>query len=135
MLAVRNDANAVRASADGDYHVFSVDKLGRQLVTSAPRGQRVKNAITLTTTTETTLLSAGGASIFNDITKLLIANTSGTKIVSPLADTTYALACTDVSDSVRVYVAAGMFDHSGVTPASCKSRIALVMKNSGLRAV
>ena len=88
MLAVRNDANAVRASADGDYHVFSVDKLGRQLVTSAPRGQRVKNAITLTTTTETTLLSAGGASIFNDITKLLIANTSGTDVRVDFRDAT-----------------------------------------------
>ena len=88
MLAVRNDANAVRASADGDYHVFSVDKLGRQLVTSAPRGQRVKNAITLTTTTETTLLSAGGASVFNDITKLLIANTSGTDVRVDFRDAT-----------------------------------------------
>lgn len=88
MLAVRNDANAVRASADGDYHVFSVDKLGRQLVTSAPRGQRVKNAITLTTTTETTLLSAGGASVFNDITKLLIANTSGTDVRIDFRDAT-----------------------------------------------
>ena len=88
MLAVRNDANAVRASADGDYHVFSVDKLGRQLITSAPRGQRVKNAITLTTTTETTLLSAGGASVFNDITKLLIANTSGTDVRVDFRDAT-----------------------------------------------
>ena len=88
MLAVRNDANAVRASTDGDYHVFSVDKLGRQLVTSAPRGQRVKNAITLTTTTETTLLSAGGASVFNDITKLLIANTSGTDVRVDFRDAT-----------------------------------------------
>lgn len=88
MLAVRNDANAVRASADGDYHVFSVDKLGRQLVTSAPRGQRVKNTITLTTTTETTLLSAGGANVFNDITKLLIANTSGTDVRIDFRDAT-----------------------------------------------
>ena len=88
MLAVRNDANAVRASADGDYHVFSVDKLGRQIVTSAPRGQRAKNTITLTTTTETTLLSAGGASIFNDITKLLIANTSGTDVRVDFRDAT-----------------------------------------------
>lgn len=88
MLAVRNDANAVRASADGDYHVFSVDKLGRQLVTSAPRGQRVKNVITLSTTTETTLLSAGGASVFNDVTKLIIANTSSTDVRVDFRDAT-----------------------------------------------
>jgi len=88
MLSVRNDANATRASADGDYQAISTDKLGRQIVTTAPRGQRVKNAITLTTTTETTLLSAGGASIFNDITKLLIANTSGTDVRVDFRDAT-----------------------------------------------
>lgn len=88
MLSVRNDANAVRASADSDYQAISTDKLGRQIVTSAPRGQRAKNAITLTTTTETTLLSAGGASVFNDITKLLIANTSGTDVRVDFRDAT-----------------------------------------------
>lgn len=88
MLVVRNDANAVRASADGDYQALSVDKLGRPIVTTAPRGQRVKNTITLSTTTETTLLSAGGASIFNDITKLIIANTSGTDVRVDFRDAT-----------------------------------------------
>lgn len=88
ILSVRNDANAVRASADGDYQAVSTDKLGRQIVTTAPRGQRVKNAITLTSTTETTLLSTGGASVFHDLTKLIIANTSGTDVRVDFRDAT-----------------------------------------------
>lgn len=88
ILSVRNDANAVRASADGDYQAVSTDKLGRQIVTTAPRGQRAKNAITLTSTTETTLLSAGGSGVFHDLTKLLIANTSGTDVRVDFRDAT-----------------------------------------------
>lgn len=88
MLVVRNDANAVRASTDGDYQALSVDKLGRPIVTTAPRGQRAKNAITLTSTTETTLLAAGGASVFHDLTKLIIANTSGTDVRVDFRDAT-----------------------------------------------
>lgn len=88
MLVVRNDANAVRASTDGDYQALSVDKLGRPIVTTAPRGQRAKNAITLTSTTETTLLSAGGASVFHDLTKLVIANTSSTDVRVDFRDAT-----------------------------------------------
>lgn len=88
ILSVRNDANAVRASADGDYQAVSTDKLGRQIVTTAPRGQRAKNAITLTSTTETTLLSAGGSGVFHDLTKLLISNTSGTDVRVDFRDVT-----------------------------------------------
>lgn len=88
MLVVRNDANAVRASADGDYQALSVDKIGRAIVTTAPRGQRVKNAITLTSTTETTLISTGGASVFHDLTKLIISNTSGTDVRVDFRDAT-----------------------------------------------
>ncbi len=64
------------------------DLQGRQIIRSnVPRGLRIKNTITLTTTTETTLLAAA-ASTFHDLTKLWVANTSGTAVRVDFRDTT-----------------------------------------------
>jgi len=64
------------------------DLQGRQIIRSnVPRGLRIKNTITLTSTTETTLLAAA-ASAFHDITKIIISNTSATAVRVDFRDTT-----------------------------------------------
>lgn len=65
------------------------DKLGRLLSGGwAPRELRPTNAITLTSTTETTLLAAGGAGIFRDLTALILTNTSATGVRVDFRDAT-----------------------------------------------
>jgi len=74
------------AALDRVKSVF--DLQGRQIVrANAPRGLRVTNTITLTSTTETTLLAAA-ASTFHDLTKLWISNTSATAVRVDFRDTT-----------------------------------------------
>src|SRR4030067_1068546 len=64
-----------------------VDLQGRQIVrANAPRGLRIKNTITLTSTTETTLLAAAAAP-FHDLTKLWSCNTPATAVRVDFRDT------------------------------------------------
>ena len=75
-------------SAALDRVKATFDLQGRQIVrANAPRGLRTKNAITLTSTTETALLAAA-ASTFHDLTKLWISNTSATGQRVAFRDTT-----------------------------------------------
>jgi len=60
-----SDATAVRAI---------YDKSGKQVVVPAIRELVVKNNITLTNTSETTLLAAGAAGVYHDITHLTMSN-------------------------------------------------------------
>jgi hypothetical protein len=74
---------------DGDVVRVRADKSGRTIVThSAAREQVTQNNITLTTTTETTLLAAGGAGVFNDVTAIIVSNTSGTAVRVDFRDAT-----------------------------------------------
>jgi len=73
--------------ADGDRVDASYDKEGRKV--TAPHGVReneVRNEITLTTTTETEVLAAGGAGVFLDVTGILVSNTSNTTLRVLLRD-------------------------------------------------
>ena len=64
------------------------DVLGKLVVVmNAPRGRRIRNTITLTLTTETTLLAAA-ASTFHDLTKVTVSNTSATAVRVDFRDTT-----------------------------------------------
>ena len=77
---------SVSAALDRVKALF--DLQGRQIITTnAPRGLRTRNTITLTTTTETTLLTAVAAT-FLDVTKLIISNTSATAVRVDFRDTT-----------------------------------------------
>jgi hypothetical protein len=62
------------AVTDGQRVDASFDKIGKQLVAMAPRERKPTNTISLTTTTETTLLAAGAASVFRDVIYLSISN-------------------------------------------------------------
>lgn len=77
---------SVSAALDRVKAMF--DLQGRQIVrANAPRGLRIKATITLTSTTETTLLAAA-ASTFHDLTKIIISNTSATAVRVDFRDTT-----------------------------------------------
>lgn len=75
-------SNLDRADSYGDL-------LGKLVtVALAVRALIVKNYITLTTTTETTLLTAGGAGNFLDISSMILTNTSATDVRVDFRDTT-----------------------------------------------
>ena len=77
------------AVGDGDAVRMMCDDLGRQVV--APHAQRdrtVHNRITLTSTSETTLIAAGGAGVFRDLVFLSLSNESATEVRVDIADAT-----------------------------------------------
>lgn len=78
------------AVADADRADVVCDDNGQLLVTPvAPRDRVVRSGqITLTTTTETTLLAAGGAGVFRDLTYLKCTNGSATLVRVDLRDAT-----------------------------------------------
>lgn len=77
------------AVADGQRVDLMVTKSGRLItVLGGPRELKVRNAITLTTTTETTLVAAGAAGVFHDIEYILVSNTSSTGVRVDFRDAT-----------------------------------------------
>jgi hypothetical protein len=75
-----SDGQAVRARSDD---------LGRQLVVINQVRDLVTDAtITLSSTTETTIVAAGGAGVFHDATLLVITNTSATAVRVDIRDAT-----------------------------------------------
>lgn len=66
-----------------------MDDLGRQvMILNHVRDLVTRNSITLTSTTETTLLGAGGAGVFHDLTHLFLTNTSTTAVRVDFRDAT-----------------------------------------------
>jgi hypothetical protein len=77
------------AVTDGQLVGLMADILGKLVVrVGASRQLIVQNTITLTTTTETTLLTAGSAGVFLDLTMLIISNTSATAVRVDIRDAT-----------------------------------------------
>jgi hypothetical protein len=80
IVAITNRAVA----ADKASVPMSIDKAGRQIITLiAPRELMVDAAtIIVASTVETTILLAGAAGVFHDLTNLIVANTSavGTRV-------------------------------------------------------
>lgn len=78
------------AVANGDRVNAAFDDVGRQIIIqNAPRDLVVQNSVTLSSTAaETTLLAAGAAGVFHDITCLILSNTSGTPVRLDFRDAT-----------------------------------------------
>jgi len=76
------------AVADADRIDAFFDDLGRQVIVSASRDLVTSNNITLTSTTETTLLAAGGAGVFHDAALITLSNTSSTAVRVDIRDST-----------------------------------------------
>lgn len=83
---VARNANPT-AVANGDRVDATFDLAGRQVVTYADRALVTRSAATtISTTTETTLIAAGGAGVFHDLTMLVITNTSSTAVRVDIRD-------------------------------------------------
>lgn len=77
------------AVSDGQRVGASFDKLGKQVVVGSVRELKGKQTTIITSSTsETTIVTAGAAGVFNDVYKLIIANTSATATEVTIRDTT-----------------------------------------------
>ena len=86
------------AVADADRTDATFDDIGRQVVVlNHVRDLETHAKITLTSTTETTLLSAAGAGIFHDVTKIIITNTSATAVRVDIRDATAGTTVLEVA--------------------------------------
>ena len=87
---IREDTLTSSTTTTGDYINFKADALGRQPVALQQNRTGVKMAtvVTVTNTTETTLVAAGGAGVFNDLTLVACINTSATPVRVDIRDAT-----------------------------------------------
>lgn len=78
------------AVADADRVDATFDDVGRQIVKlDAPRDLQVTQHTTITTSTsETTVLTAGAAGVFHDVTSIILTNTSATATTATIKDAT-----------------------------------------------
>lgn len=74
---VRGDTLAAATSTTGDYSQLTTDVSGILMTAGAPRLLKARQNTTITTTAETTIVTAI-ASTFNDLYGLVLANTSAT---------------------------------------------------------
>lgn len=86
---VARTANPTAVTA-GDRVDLYMDKLGRPVVTPiAPRERVISSGrISLTTTSETTLVAAGAAGVFRDMVMLMLSNESATECRVDIRDVT-----------------------------------------------
>jgi len=72
---------AAISGANGQRVNFMADKVGRSVTTLSPRGMTFVSPTTIASTTETTIIAASGtASVFRDLTQLVLTNSSATAV-------------------------------------------------------
>jgi len=76
------------AVADGQRVNGLFDKVGKMVVAGALRQLKGVQTTTITATTETTIVTAGAAGVFNDLYGLVLANTSATAVNVAIKDAT-----------------------------------------------
>lgn len=77
------------AVTDGQTANFISDKLGKQVVVGSIRDLKANQVTTITSSTaETTIVTAGGASVFLDMYGLIVTNTSATAVNVAIKDVT-----------------------------------------------
>jgi hypothetical protein len=87
-IAAESRTSLRTTTVDGSISRPIVDKVGRTITKNGTiRELQYNNQVTLSSTTETTLIPTGGSSIFTDITDLIISNTSGTGTRIDIRDT------------------------------------------------
>ncbi len=89
MMAGRaNNANPTAVAA-GDVSYINTDLAGRQIVSFSDRALVTRSAtITVTNTTETSVIAAGGSNVFHDITCMVITNVSAVGSRADIRDAT-----------------------------------------------
>jgi hypothetical protein len=89
MGGVGHTANPTAVS-DGQRIASMMDKVGRNVVVQGQVRQLVTTQYTAiaSTVTETTIVTAGGAGVFNDLSSLVITNATATAVSCTLKDST-----------------------------------------------
>ena len=78
---------------DGDVVDTLHDKLGKLIAIPAIRVLKAIQTTTITGTSETTIVTAGGAGIFKDLYRLVVTNTSATATSVTIKDATAGTTC------------------------------------------
>jgi len=73
---------------DGDVVNALHDKLGKRISIPALREVKANQTTTITGTSETTIVTAGGSGVFADLYRLIITNTSATAVTVTIKDAT-----------------------------------------------
>ena len=73
---------------DGDVVNALHDKLGKRISIPALRELKAIQTTTITGTSETTIVTAGGAGVFKDLYRLIITNSSATAVTVAIKDAT-----------------------------------------------
>jgi len=76
------------AVSDGQRQNALFDKQGKLIVNGALRQLKGKQKTSITTTTETTVVTAGGAGVFNDVYAVVVTNKSATTVFVDFKDST-----------------------------------------------
>jgi hypothetical protein len=107
------------AVADSDRVNVMADKVGRQVIFPfAPRDRLGDGGrVTLTSTTETSLVAAGGAGVFRDIIGFVVSNESATPVRVDIAD---GASIGSTTDRVSLTLAASGGGGSIMLPAPLK---------------
>jgi hypothetical protein len=95
------------AVSDGQRVPAMYDKLGKAITAGAIRTTKGVQKTSITVATETTVITAGGAGVFNDVYAIVITNKSATSVFVDFRDST--------AGTVRMTLAAPASDTRGFT--------------------
>lgn len=87
-LGVRNDTMADFTGADNDYTPKSVTAKGQTLTANAPRGRKLHQITTITSSTSETTVLTAAASTYHDVYGIIVTNTSSTATEVSFKDAT-----------------------------------------------
>ena len=129
--ALTNPADAT----DGARVTVMADKAGRLVVTpDAPRDLVGSQQTTITSASETTLVTAGAAGVFNDLTQLIITSMGGTVATITLKDSTGGATrmILDFPNSATAGSLQPLVSHLGVL---CLGHLKVLQASCSIRAV
>jgi hypothetical protein len=98
------------------------DKLGKQVVVGALRDVKGVQKTSITATTETTVVTAGGANVFNDVYAIIVTNTSATGVSVDFRDAT--------AGTIRMTLYAPATDTRGFTVPVDSAMVQAVANNN-----
>jgi hypothetical protein len=110
------------AVTNGQRVNASFDKLGKLIAVGAIRDVKGVQKTSITTTTETTVVTAGGAGVFNDVYAIVVTNKSATGVSVDFRDAT--------AGTVRMTLYAPATDTRGFTVAVDSAMVQAVAANN-----
>lgn len=110
------------AVANNQRVAAMLDKLGKQVAVGALREAKGVQKTSISTTTETTVISAGAAGVFNDVYAIIVTNKSGTGVFIDFKDAT--------GGTTRMTLAAPANDTRGFTVSAGDAMVQAVAANN-----